>query len=133
MDSDLTKAFQKAKYNPNVDLSDGILLSIYKRQRRKDRIKLWAYGSISAFSFIGLFPAIKLLVSDFSKSGFYEYISLAFSDSRALSYWKEIILSISESLPMTSLILSLTLVFVFVLSLRFIARNIRNRAYLSVA
>ena len=133
MDSDLTKAFQKASYYPESRLSGSILLVISAKERKSARIKLWAYSIIGAFSFAGLFPSVKLLLSQFSQSGFYQYLSLAFSDSRAVSYWKEITLSITESIPMTSLILSLALVFIFILSLRFIARNIRLRPKLLVA
>ena len=133
MNSDLIKVFQKAQYRPERRLSDGILLSIENREKRNSRIKLWVYSSISVLSFVGIFPAIKLLLSDFTRSGFYEYFSLMFSDSRTLSYWKEIILSITESIPMASLILSLALVFIFILSLRFIARNIRVRSKLLTA
>jgi hypothetical protein len=127
MDSDLTKAFQKASYHPERRLSDGILLSISNLEHKKARAMFWVYSTISALSFVGLFPIIKLLVSRFAQSGFYEYLSLAFSDSRALTYWKEIILSITESIPMTSLILFLALVFILILSLRFMVRNIRIR------
>jgi hypothetical protein len=130
MDSDLTKAFQKAQYHPESRLSDSILLIIEAQEKRNARINLWIYSTIGTFSLVGLFPVIRLLISDFAQSGFYEYLSLAFSDNRALLYWKEVNLSLTESLPMTSIIFSLALVFIFILSLRFIARNIRVRARL---
>jgi len=133
MDSDLIKAFQKAKYHPESRLSDDILLFIRIRQARKNNIKFWIYSSTGVVSFVGLFFSIKLLIADFIQSGFYEYLSLVFSDSKALSYWKEITLSITESLPMTNLIISLSLVFIFLLSLRFMARNIRLRPKLLIA
>lgn len=133
MDSDLINAFQKVKYRPESRLSDDILLTILAKERKNSYIKLWVHSIIGAFSFVGLFPAFKLLLSDFTQSGFYQYLSLAFSDSYAISYWKEITLSITESIPITSLILSLVLVFIFILSLRFIARNIRVRSSLLTA
>jgi hypothetical protein len=83
---------------------------------------------LSSASFISLFPTLKQLGASFSRSGFYEYFSLAFSDGGgvALSYWKEISLSLVESLPTLSIILFLTIVFILIISLRFMARNFRS-------
>jgi hypothetical protein len=133
MDSGLIKAFQKVKYRPESKLSDDILLTILKKERKNTHIKLWAYSIVGVFSLTGVIPAFNLLLSNFIQSGFYQYLLLAFSDSQAVLYWKEITLSIIESIPMTSLILFLVLVFIFILSLRFIARNIRVRSNLSIA
>lgn len=130
MDSGLKKAFKKASYHPERRLSDDILLSILKREQKRTTIKFWIYSIISGFSLAGLFPAVKLLLSDFSKSGFYDYVSLLLSGNKIILYWKEIMLSITESIPMSSLILMLVLVFVLGMSLRFMVKNIRVRSKL---
>ncbi len=127
MDNNLNNIFKKAIYIPENRLSNDILLAISDKDRKNAHIKLWVNSTIGVFSFVGFFPAFKLLLSDFAQSGFYQYLSLVFSDGHITSYWKEIILSITESIPMISLTLSLALVFIFILSLRFIARNIRVR------
>ncbi len=133
MDSEIKKSFQKALYYPESRLSDNILFNISNRNKRNSSVALWAYGTIGAFSFVGFFASAKILFTDFIQSGFYEYLSLAFSDIRSISSWKEIALSIVESLPMASLLLSLGLVFVFVLSLNFISKNmkVQNNYYLA--
>jgi hypothetical protein len=132
MEDKLKKSFQEAQYRPERRLSDDILISINIRQARNTNIRFWAYSTTGVVSFVGFFLTLRLLIIDFTQSGFYEYLSLVFSDSRALSYWKEITLSITESLPMINLIISLSLFFIFVLSLRFMARNIRIRPKLLV-
>jgi len=132
MESELIKVFQKVKYNPKSQLSDDILRVILKKERKNTNIKLWAYSIIGLFSFVGLISAFNSLLFGFIKSGFYQYLMAAFSSNRAISYWKEIILSITESIPMTNLTFFLVLVFIFILSLHFIARNIRIRPSLLI-
>lgn len=133
MDRNLNKIFQKAMYSPENKLSEGIFSTISVKENRIKYIKLWVYSISGVFSFAGFFMIIKQLFSDFYSSGFYDYLSLMFSNSKALYFWKEITLSIVESLPVTNIILSLALVFVFVLSLRYMARNIRTRPKLLIA
>jgi hypothetical protein len=133
MDQELINVFKKVTYQPNKDFSFTIWQKIIKRKKRASKIKLGIFSLLGITSFVGFLPIFRMLLADLSKSGFYEYLSVAFSDNRAISYWKEIILSITESLPMTSLILSLTLSFVFILSLCFVARNIRIRSKLLIA
>ena len=129
-DHDLKNLFQKASYHPESRLSDGILLAISKKEIKMTRIKFWGSSTIGVVSFIGLFPIIGRLISDFSQSGFYQYITLIFTDNIAINYWKEISLSIAESIPMTSLTLSLAVIFIFTISLRYMARNFIRRSLL---
>jgi hypothetical protein len=69
----------------------------------------------------------KILINDFTQSGFYEYLSLAFSTKGLLfSYWKEFAFSLAESLPTMSIVLSLALLFIFFLSLRYVMKQIIN-------
>ena len=135
MEKELTKAFHKAKYEEKSDLALNIWYNIVVQDKRTTRLKLWAFSFVGATSLIGLVPAWKLLSGDLAQSGLYEYFSLIFSNGNSIfSYWKELILSIAESLPIMSIILSLSLVFVFFLSLKYIAKQIiKNQLLLSAS
>lgn len=127
MEKELKKVFLKIKYQENAELAENIWLNIIMRKRRLIRIKLWAFSSLGLVSFVGLIPAWKSLLSNMAQSGFYEYLSLAFmSGGSIFSYWKEFALSIAESLPIMSITISLSLIFVFFLSTRFAVKQIIN-------
>jgi len=131
MEQKLIKIFQKAKYEADTNLSETVWRAITVRGRRITQFKLWVFALAGFASLIGLVPAIKILSSDLAQSGFYEYFSLIFSDSGLmLSYWKEFIFSLAESLPTMSIIFTLSSVFVFFLSLRYIMKQIiKNQLY----
>ncbi len=134
MEKELKKLFLNAKLEGNVNLAQNIWNSIAARNKRIARLKLWAFSSVSLASLIGFIPAWHLLSNDLAQSGIYEYLSLAFSNgSPFFAYWKEFVLSIAESLPTISITLSLSLVFIFFLSLKFATKQIiRGQLILSV-
>ncbi len=134
MQDRLTKVFQKAKYEENFNLGKNIWLTLIKREKRNTQIKLWSFASMGFVSIIGLIPAIKILLTDLSQSGFYEYLSLAFSDSGLiLSIWREFIFSLAESLPILSVIFTLSLIFIFFLSLKYLMKQIIKNQLLLTA
>ncbi len=123
----LQKVFTNAKYHPELSLTDDIWHAIVVRQQRIQRIKFWSYSFVGAFSLVSLFPVLASLFRQFVESGFSEYLSLVFSDSGSIVlYWKELVLTIADSLPTTSLILSLALLFVFLLCVRRAARYVKS-------
>jgi len=125
MEPRLTKAFQKIKYSADSDLPENIWQFIVRREKHLTLIKLWSFVAMGIFSFIGLIPVFVMLLSDLKRSGFYEYFSLTFSSSGSLiAYWKDFILLLGESLPVVSLIATLTLIFIFFLSLKYTMRQI---------
>lgn len=127
MQNKLTKIFQKARHESDPGLASGIWLTITMREKRMARYKLWAFALTGLASFEGLVPAFKILLGDFARSGFYEYFSLIFSNSGSiLSYWKEFVFSLAESLPTMSIILTLSLVFILILSLKNLTKQINN-------
>ena len=132
MQDRLTKVFQKAKYEENFNLGQDIWLTLIKREKRHTQIKLWLFVLAGIASLVGLVPAFKILGSDLTQSGFYEYLSLAFSDSGLiLSAWKEFMFSLAESLPILSIVFTLSLVFIFFLSLKYAMKQIfRNQLLL---
>jgi hypothetical protein len=135
MEKELIRAFHKAKYEGKPDLAENIWHNLVRRDKQIVRLKLWAFSFAGLISFLGLIPAWKALLSNLTQSGVYEYFSLIFSNgSSVLSYWKELALSIAESLPLMSIILSLSLVFILFLSLKYVTRQIiKNQSLLSLS
>jgi hypothetical protein len=125
MEQKLRKIFQKAKYENTQNLADNIWSVILLREKQATRFKLWAFTLAGFASLAGAIPAIKALSSDLVQSGFYEYFSLIFSDGGSvISHWKEFVFSIAESLPTMSIIISLSFVLVFFLSLKYATKQI---------
>ena len=135
MQSKLIKIFKKARYEPEPDLEQAVWSTIIARDKRTTRFKLWTYGFVGFASFAGLIPAFKILFTDLAHSGFYEYFSLIFSDTGSiLSYWKELIFSLTESLPVVSIIFTLSLLFICFLSLRYLMKQIiRNELIFNIS
>lgn len=133
MDKNLKEIFQKIKPNSKTDLVEHIWSVIVTREKKAARLKFWLFSFLGICSLTGLVPAFKILTTDLAHSGFYEYASLSFSKGGFLSaYWKEFSILIVESLPIISIALSLSLVFFFFLSLRFILKqNINNQLSLN--
>lgn len=134
MEEKLKKIFLQAKLEENPDLAENVWQNIILLNKRVIYLRLWIFSSVGIASLIGLIPAWRALSSDLSQSGLYEYFSVAFSSgSPFFSYGKELALSIAESLPIMSIILSLSLVFIFFLSLKYTAKQIiRNSLILSI-
>lgn len=123
----LTKIFQKVVYKTDPDLALSIWNTIITRNKRMTQIKLWSFSLVGIASFAGLIPAYKILLSELTQSGFYEYASLAFSDtSLLLSAWKELAFSLIESLPIMSIVFTLTLLFTIFLSMKYVVKQIIN-------
>ncbi len=126
----LTDIFQKARCEPEGALSHQIWQVIAAREKRNTQIKVWVFASAGIASFAALLPVLKILYSDLSQSGLYEYFSLLFAGGSILSYWKEIVLSVVESLPVLSMVLTLSLIFICFLSMRYLVRQFgRNNYY----
>lgn len=125
MEDKLIKIFQKAKYEPSPDLALSVWQTVIRYDKRITRLKLWVFSSALLASLVGLVPAFQILFNDLAHSGFYEYFSLIFSDGGSiLSYWKELAFSIVESLPSMSILLTLSLLFVCFLSLKYLIKQI---------
>jgi len=129
MEKELIKAFNNAKYQLNTNLTENICKTIIKREKRIKYFKLSIFSIIGISSLTGMIPAFNMLFKDFSQSGFYEYISLLFNGNTLSAYWKELIFSLAESLPTMNIVLSFSLIFVFFLSIRFVAKQIISNSY----
>lgn len=125
MEQKLVKAFCNIKYEAKANLAENVWHAIILHDKRIAHLKLWIFSLIGSGSLLGLIPVLKIMLNDFIQSGFYEYLSLAFSSSRSiLAYWKDFLSLLAESLPVISILSSLTLIFIFFLSLKYIMREI---------
>ena len=121
----LKEIFLKASLIAKDNLADDSWQAIIKYEKQSIRIKLWAFSLISLTSFIVLIPVLKTMLSNFSQSGFYEYLSLVFSSGGLIiSYWRDFLSSLAESLPVMSIALSLTLIVILFMSLKYVTREI---------
>ncbi|MDD5431031.1 MAG: hypothetical protein PHP03_02290 [Candidatus Pacebacteria bacterium] len=112
---------------PPKELYCGILARIQFERRRAARIRLVFFAGTALASIFGLIPALQYFIGELNSSGFHHYISLIFSDGGILiSYWKEFILSLAESLPILGITAILSLVFIFLESIKFILRNVKT-------
>ncbi len=113
-----------------IELPEGILDRIMARIREerrllvfKRRLMLYSIGAIG--SFIALVPAFGAMWTELAQSGLAQFISLIFSDTGAvLAFWDVFVLSILESLPAFSIVVVLATLFVFLGSLKLLARDI---------
>ncbi len=125
MQKKLKEIFLKASLIAKDNLADDSWQAIIKYEKQSIRIKLWAFSLISLTSFIVLIPVLKTMLSNFSQSGFYEYLSLVFSSGGLIiSYWRDFLSSLAESLPVMSIALSLTLIVILFMSLKYVTREI---------
>lgn len=125
MQERLKKVFLKAIYTPEKSLADQIWHAIALHNKRITRLKIWTFSLTGSASLLFFIPMLKILLNDFTRSGFYEYLSLAFSNGGSLiAYWKDFLSLLAESLPVISIISTLTLVFIFFLSLKYVMRTI---------
>lgn len=109
------------------DLFKKIMGRIEEEQRiSRARRRLAIFSVISVVSLMFFVPVFKFVLSDIYGSGFLQYISLFFSDFEIVSvYWQNFTLLLLESVPAMSLALLFIVVFSFLESIRFVAKNIK--------
>lgn len=109
---------------PNNELFGKISYQISKEKAYiLRRNKILSYISAGS-SFMALIPMFIYTLIKLGQSGFYTYFSLMFSDISSLSiYWKELSITLVESLPVLSVLLLLSVFFVFLVSLMIISKN----------
>lgn len=68
----------------------------------------------------------RITQAEFADSGFFVFLSLLFSDAgTVMAYWQNFSLSLLETIPVTSLIIFLAAVIIFLESLKLLAKNIK--------
>lgn len=125
MEEELIKLCCNAKYKSDTKLCEDIWCGLVEHQKRINKLKLFFFSILGTLSVLGFVPLSSRLLSDLARSGFYEYSSLIFSDGGlVIFFWREFVYSLTESIPIVSLTLSVALVFIFVLSLRYAMKQI---------
>ena len=109
---------------PPLGLLGRIMLWIDGERRRRARIRVACFGTLSLAAIFTLVTASQELYAELTQSGFPQFISLLFSDTGILAaYWKEFAFSLAESFPIFAASMVLASVFVLLFSLRFLARD----------
>ncbi len=122
---DLGELIKNITVEPETGLNERIFKSINKKEKDLYQLKLVTFTIIGLSSLATLIPVIKILINDFNNSGLYEYSSLIFSNTESiLTLGKEYILIIAESMPILSITLTLSVLFIFILSIKKIVEQI---------
>jgi len=114
-----------------IELPEGILDRIMARLKAEQRLltvkrrlaifSIGLIGSVAAFV-----PVFKMAQLEISNSGFLQFFSLLFSDfGTVAAYWHSFALSLLETLPVMSVAALSAVVFVFLYSFRFLARDVK--------
>jgi hypothetical protein len=116
------------KYISLAELPEGlekrVLSAITKNERQTARLKNWIFGGISTISFAFSSWAVIYLVKSVESSGLWQYLSLAFSENGTLlAFWKEFSLTLAESLPITSIVMFLITIGLFIWSITKITKK----------
>lgn len=113
---------------PPSGLFEKIVNRIHKEQRLltiRRRIAIFSVGL--GGSLVAFIPVFKMLSAELAESGFIQFLSLLFSDfSIVVRYWQSFVPTLLETLPVISLIVFLTIIFVFLESLKFLIKNTKS-------
>jgi len=128
MNNRLEKIFKESLHQDEQNLSSAIWQAILKKESSKKKILISANAVVGTLSLTALVFVVRDALMQFSQSGFYDYFSLLSSDRAVVAtYWKEFTLSLTESLPFTSITISLLLLFILFVSLKTVTRQYKNR------
>lgn len=109
-------------------LLDKIMDGISRQQRSfisKLKLAIFSLGLVGSLT--ALFPVFKMVQSSMAETGFFQFVSLMFTDSQyVVSYWQNFTMSLLQSLPVINLAIFLAVIFIFLESLKFFVRNLRN-------
>lgn len=126
MDNRIKKIINESKCFPEFSLPDSIFGKIEFKKNKDYKIKSYGYSLSFLISLALLIPTLSNLINKLSDYGFSDYLSLLVYDFEVISsYWKDFFLSLVNTIPTTSLILSLLLIFVSVFSLIRLSKFLR--------
>ncbi len=101
------------------------------RIRKEERLmalkkRVVFFSIIMGGSIIAFIPALGAVQAEISQSGFLQFLSLIFSDFEIIiNYWQSFVISLLETIPAISIAIFLAVIFVFLESLKFLARDIK--------
>lgn len=128
MRKDYEKLFTHLKpLEPPEGLFEKITHHIREEQRlltMKRRLVIFSIGIMGSLA--AFIPVFKVVQTGFAESGFMQFFSLLFSDfGIVVSYWQNFAMSLLETLPITSLMMLLATVLVFLESLKLLIKDIK--------
>ncbi len=107
-----------------TDLVELILTKVHREEKRRQTFRLITQSCCSVFFAILLFPVLAGLFTEISQSGLWQYSKMLITDYDILwSNFSLFILLIVESLPLITLIISLTIITSLVWS---ISNNVKS-------
>ena len=111
--------FRLERKSPDIDFENRLMSVIQNEGQKVRQRSFWTRVVVSVGSLVSIVLVSISLVKNVLASGFYDYASIMFLDfGSATMYMKDISLSLVESLPILTLSLFLSLVVVFVWSVR---------------
>lgn len=111
--------FRLERKSVDIDFENRLMLVIQNEGQKVRQRSFWYRVVVSVGSLVSIVLVSISLVKNVLASGFYDYASIMFLDfGSATMYMKDISLSLVESLPLLTLSLFLSLVVVFVWSVR---------------
>ena len=113
---------------PAGDLLSKVMSRIAQERRLltvKKRIVLLSIGLLaSVAAFVSAFGVAR---SGIAESGFGEFLSLLATDAGTVAlYWQNFVLTLLESMPIVSIAATLTAVFAFLASLKYLVRELQH-------
>jgi hypothetical protein len=126
MHRDVLEPNTHVKMEPRAGLLDRIMAAIYDEQRfRRARVRVISFGLVALIALIAFIPAWRELQTEVTESGFQAYVSLLGSDTSViLTNIQDFGLLLAESFPVLGLAVVLTSIFAFLMSVRFVVRDI---------
>ncbi|MDE1975400.1 MAG: hypothetical protein KGI49_02745 [Patescibacteria group bacterium] len=101
------------------DIIGAVMVRISKRRLAKARFMVVFHVAMFAGTIAAFIPVMNYAADRASQSGFAEYASLVFSDwGYVVSSWRSLLLSMAESAPILSAAALLSIILIFVYSLR---------------
>lgn len=110
---------------------EGFLNKIMEQVHRGKQLRIlkWQlvfFAVILITSAMSAVPAYQFAQASLAESGFMEFASIAFTDIRIiLPYWESFASALIESLPIMSIALFLFIIFAFLESLKYVAKDIK--------
>ncbi|MCL5010820.1 MAG: hypothetical protein M1127_01250 [Patescibacteria group bacterium] len=112
---------------PPRQLAEKIMWDIRKAKKARSIKRLVLFSFILAGSIGGFAPVVKTVQTSASQSGFNRFFPLLFSDAGlVLHHWQSFSAAVLESLPVAGIAVFLVLVFAFLQSAKFIAKDIKS-------
>lgn len=129
MPNDYKKLFAYIESSEPPENLFGKIMQRINQERRLSVLKrkLAIVSFAATCSLAAFVPVFKMAQAEFSQSGFFQFFSLIFSDfGTIITQWQSFVFTLLESLPLVSITALLAVIFVFLLSLKILARNIQD-------